>query len=106
MESTFWEYAREERWFYFSNFPGRDDEWHGIAERLQKEEDFTYDDIRPSLLLGTAAEVIEQIEFLKEELGIDYLIFRSRFGTGPSMEEAMASLRLFGEQVIPHFADS
>ena len=106
VEETFWKYGREELWFYFSSFPGREDEWFGMAERLKKEEDFKREDVRQNLLLGTPEEVTEQIERLKEEIGVDYVIFRSRYGTGPHMEEAMASLRLFGEKVIPHFADS
>ena len=106
VEETFWKFGREELWFYFSSFPGREDEWFGMAERLKKEEDFKREDVRPNLLLGTPEEVIEQIERLKEEIGVDYVVFRSRYGTGPPMDEAMSSLRLFGEKVIPHFADS
>jgi len=103
VRKSFWKFAREERWFYFSSFPGRDAEWFGIAERIKTEEDFSRSDVDPCLLVGTPDEVIEQIEILREELDCKHLVFRSRFGTGPSVEEARSSLKLFGEKVIPHF---
>jgi hypothetical protein len=35
-------------------------------------------------------------------VGADYLIIRGRVPLGPRREESLASIQLFGEEVLPH----
>jgi probable F420-dependent oxidoreductase len=53
-------------------------------------------------LLGTPEEVVEGIERYRGEFGLDHLILRSRWSGMPA-ETARESLRLFAEEVMPHF---
>lgn len=55
-------------------------------------------------LIGSAEHITEQIRQIKEGLGIGYLSLQIFFG-GMPYQEARATLRLFAEQVMPHFAD-
>jgi hypothetical protein len=46
--------------------------------------------------------VVEGIERYRGEFGLDHLILRSRWSGMPA-ETARESLRLFAEEVMPHF---
>lgn len=55
--------------------------------------------------LGTPAGLIDEIETLREETGLNHVICWMRFG-GMSHEDVASSMRLFAEHVIPHFKDA
>lgn len=54
-------------------------------------------------IVGTPEEAIRQIQRFHDELGLDHLICRMRV-PGISREAALASMKLFAEEVIPCFA--
>lgn len=56
-------------------------------------------------LVGTPDEVGEQIQRLRDELNVDYLIF-VMYGGITEHRRMLESIRLFGEKVIPKFADA
>jgi alkanesulfonate monooxygenase SsuD/methylene tetrahydromethanopterin reductase-like flavin-dependent oxidoreductase (luciferase family) len=56
-------------------------------------------------IVGTPDEVGEQIQRLKEELNVEYLI-SIMYGGITEHERMLESIRLFGEQVIPAFSDA
>jgi alkanesulfonate monooxygenase SsuD/methylene tetrahydromethanopterin reductase-like flavin-dependent oxidoreductase (luciferase family) len=61
------------------------------------------EELRSQAVFGSPAEMIEQIESLRDRLGDDlHFIFRARH---PGMDHAhsLESVRRFGEEVIPHF---
>jgi len=59
-----------------------------------------YDIARQQSIIGTPEECIEEIKRYQEELPIDNLICRFKF-PGISHEEAMRSMKLFAEKVLP-----
>jgi alkanesulfonate monooxygenase SsuD/methylene tetrahydromethanopterin reductase-like flavin-dependent oxidoreductase (luciferase family) len=52
-------------------------------------------------LVGTPAEILEDIERYKEAMDLDYLVIRTQF-PGSSPEDVHSSIELFGDEVIPH----
>jgi alkanesulfonate monooxygenase SsuD/methylene tetrahydromethanopterin reductase-like flavin-dependent oxidoreductase (luciferase family) len=65
--------------------------------------DITAKSLRPHVLAGSASEVIEKIEKLKDELGVDYVSMRLRLPTGPDFALVREQLARFGEEVAGHF---
>jgi alkanesulfonate monooxygenase SsuD/methylene tetrahydromethanopterin reductase-like flavin-dependent oxidoreductase (luciferase family) len=55
-------------------------------------------------IVGTPDEVGEEIQRLKDELNVDYMIFIMYAGM-TEHKRMMESIQLFGEKVIPKFAD-
>lgn len=56
-------------------------------------------------LVGTPDDVGEQIQRLKEELNVEYLIF-IMYGGITEHARMLETIQLFGEEVIPKFADT
>jgi alkanesulfonate monooxygenase SsuD/methylene tetrahydromethanopterin reductase-like flavin-dependent oxidoreductase (luciferase family) len=56
-----------------------------------------------TVLVGTPDRIIETIG-LYEEVGVTQIITGTQVG-GISQEQAMNSIRMFGEEVIPAFAE-
>lgn len=52
-------------------------------------------------LVGTPAEVLDDIERYREAMDLDYLFVRTQF-PGLAPEEVHSSIELFGDEVIPH----
>lgn len=79
------------------------DSWgHESVTRLS-DSDRAYDLLAQSVfIIGEPSECIEIIERYTE-LGIEHIACLMNFG-GPDLELVERSMRLFGEQVIPHFA--
>lgn len=88
--------------------------WRGLGNHLNPGEELpktpgkldllTYEFLHPrNMLFGTPEYVIEKIQELKDELGLQHLQVWSNF---PCMkqEHVMKSVRLFTEKVMPHFA--
>ncbi|MFC4949177.1 LLM class flavin-dependent oxidoreductase [Pseudonocardia sp. GCM10023141] len=72
---------------------------------LTSTDEFTYDKVSPDrFIIGSPEHCISEIERWNAELGSDYFVMRFRHPTGPTHEKALASIKLFGEKVIPAFA--
>lgn len=72
-----------------------------MAEELAQ---ISYDTLmRDWVVYGTAAEVTERLQQLAEELDLSGVILEMNAGGMLSNERVLHSLRLFGEQVAPHF---
>ena len=56
-------------------------------------------------IVGTPETVCEQIQRLKEELNVEYIIF-IMYGGITEHKRMMETIRLFGEHVIPKFQDA
>jgi alkanesulfonate monooxygenase SsuD/methylene tetrahydromethanopterin reductase-like flavin-dependent oxidoreductase (luciferase family) len=70
-----------------------------------KLDHLSYDWLHPrNLLFGTPEYVCEQIEQMRETLNLETLLVWSSF-PGVPHEAAMDSIRLFTEEVMPHFTD-
>ena len=54
-----------------------------------------------AMLVGSPSDLIAQVARWRDGIGMDQLVFGMPFGL--SREQALASLRLFGEEVIPEF---
>ncbi|MFB6310349.1 MAG: LLM class flavin-dependent oxidoreductase [Salinirussus sp.] len=52
-------------------------------------------------LVGTPAEVLEDIERYTEAMDLDYLFVRTQF-PGCDLEDVHRSIELFGDEVVPH----
>jgi imidazole glycerol phosphate synthase subunit HisF len=61
----------------------------------------TKEELRESLLICTAAEMVERLQ-IYEELGVDELIINTNIGH--SNEECLESLERFAADVMPSFA--
>lgn len=68
------------------------------GDLLQEFEDLLED----RFILGTPEEAREQIAEYRDELGVDHLVLRMYWPDMPE-EHCLKSVRLFGEEVIPHF---
>jgi alkanesulfonate monooxygenase SsuD/methylene tetrahydromethanopterin reductase-like flavin-dependent oxidoreductase (luciferase family) len=74
------------------------------AERGRRLANVTYEDLlRDRVAYGTPDAVAEQIKGMQEELGLSGVIAEMNVGGLVPKERVLNSLRLFGEQVVPHF---
>lgn len=72
---------------------------------LNSTDEFTYEKVAADrFIVGSPEHCISEIERWHEELGCDYFVLRFRHPAGPDHGKALASMKLFGETVIPHFA--
>ncbi|HEX9040026.1 MAG TPA: LLM class flavin-dependent oxidoreductase [Trebonia sp.] len=72
---------------------------------LDSIDGFTYEKVAADrFIVGSPEHCISEIERWHEELGCDYFVMRFRHPAGPDHGKALASMKLFGEKVIPHFA--
>ncbi len=63
----------------------------------------TPESTREHVVVGSAAECIERLEYYEEELGVDYVTMRFRMPKGPSLERTREQIQRFGEEVVAHF---
>jgi alkanesulfonate monooxygenase SsuD/methylene tetrahydromethanopterin reductase-like flavin-dependent oxidoreductase (luciferase family) len=75
-----------------------------VAERMSKMDARAMNAANVTLF-GTPASLIDKIERMRDELHLDYLQLEVAQG-GCAADKVRAALRLFGEQVIPHFKPS
>jgi len=74
------------------------------AERGLGLQTITYDDaLRDKLVVGTPKRVIDRLHQLREEMGFDGILAEFNFGGGIPAGRVMNSLRMFCDQVMPHF---
>lgn len=70
-----------------------------ITERSQ----VTSDQLGPAMVIGSPDDCAEQVQRLRDDFCVDYLLFRFRLTSGPDRESVQRAIRLFGEEVIPRF---
>ncbi len=74
---------------------------------ITSEAEFTLEKMAPDrIILGSPAEVVDQMQRWQEATGAEMVIFRLRqaHSGGPPHEKILRAIRLFGEKVIPRFA--
>ena len=70
---------------------------------IKEPSDLTFDiAAKERLIAGSPEQCLEQLTMWKEEVQPDYLLLRMRQPGGPPQAEALADIRLFGENVIPN----
>ena len=75
--------------------------WQTEADRLREMD---YDDwLRDKVAYGTADAVVDRLGQLRDELGLDQIMFEVNSRNLIPQELQMNSLRLFAEQVAPNF---
>jgi alkanesulfonate monooxygenase SsuD/methylene tetrahydromethanopterin reductase-like flavin-dependent oxidoreductase (luciferase family) len=75
-----------------------------VTERMSKIDARVMNEANLTLF-GTPASLIAKIERMRDELHVDYLQLEVAQG-GCHPDKVVAALRLFGEEVIPHFQSS
>lgn len=71
---------------------------------VKKAEELTVERVAADrLILGSPEDCIAQIERWHRETGIEHFVIRFRHAVGPTIEQTLESIRLFGEKVIAHF---
>jgi alkanesulfonate monooxygenase SsuD/methylene tetrahydromethanopterin reductase-like flavin-dependent oxidoreductase (luciferase family) len=74
------------------------------AERGQRLQTITYEDaLRDKIIVGTPEMVIDRLQELREELGLNGILAELNCGSRIPHERVLNSLRLLCEQVMPHF---
>ena len=87
--------------------------WRGLSNHLDPGEELpdtqgkldalTYEWLHPrNMLFGTPEYIVEKIKELQSELNLQSLMLWSHFPDVPH-ETAMCSIKLFNEEVLPHF---
>ena len=79
------------------------EEFDPWVSKAKSEEEVTLKNVQDRMILGSPQECIEQIEQWRETTGAEYFVLRFRHAEGPSHQQTVKSLQLFGEKVIPHF---
>jgi alkanesulfonate monooxygenase SsuD/methylene tetrahydromethanopterin reductase-like flavin-dependent oxidoreductase (luciferase family) len=87
--------------------PAYRDEYSSWSHPLIGTSDSTATDILEELrqdrfIIGSPSKVIEQIDYFKEQFGMDHLICRLHF-PGMPVNKVLSAVRLIGEEVIPVF---
>lgn len=85
----------EECKFYFR--------WGMLAPtpQFRSESDFTVDKVRQYMVLGTAADWLEQLDRWRAALGVDWFVLRCRVPLGPSAPQVLECIQRLGEEVLP-----
>ncbi len=85
----------------YATYGGTTGDWADQSERILG---MTYDDwLRDKVVYGTPEAVVDRLKQLQEQLDLDQLVYEINYGNLLSYELQVASLRLFNQQVIPHF---
>lgn len=94
-EQTFGRLWVEECKFYFR--------WGMLAPTpdFRAESDFTVEKVRRHMVLGTAADWLEQLDHWQREFGVEWFILRCRLPLGPSPEQTRECIQRLGEEVLP-----
>ncbi len=103
MESALFSMGRlSDRVSSYAGRPGTLGDWGAQAERVRN---MTYDDwLRDKVAYGTPKAVIDKLNWLGQELGLDQVMFEINFGNLIPLENQANSLRLMMEQVAPNLA--
>ena len=103
MESALFSMGRlSDRVASYAGHAGTLGDWGTQAERVRN---MTYDDwLRDKVAYGTPDTVIEKLNSLAEELGLDQVMFEINFGNLIPLNNQANSLRLMMEEVAPNLA--
>ena len=72
----------------------------GQSERLKA---MTYEDVMANMVIyGTPESVVDRLQELQEELGINQVIYEVNFGCSVPLEQQIKSVRLLNEEVAPN----
>jgi alkanesulfonate monooxygenase SsuD/methylene tetrahydromethanopterin reductase-like flavin-dependent oxidoreductase (luciferase family) len=66
--------------------------------------DYTVDKLRKHIILGTAEDCVEQLEYYRKVYDVDEFVLRMRWPNGPAAGAVAESIGLIGEQVLPRVA--
>jgi len=87
------------RWYYHYGAYVKDE----YLKDVRTPDDLSFElAAKDRLIAGSPAQCLEQLLMWKEAIQPDYVMLRMRQPGGPPQAEALADIRLFGEQVIPH----
>lgn len=109
VRDVWWPTIRDYHLFYkglgvFNSDSGRFNTKLDSALATESDDQWTFDRIGPNrLIAGSPKEVIADIERYREATGCTTIVFAFRHGTGPSHEQTMRCIELFGKEIIPHF---
>jgi hypothetical protein len=94
-EQTFGRLWVEECKFYFR--------WGMLAPtpEFRAESDFTVKSVRRHMVLGTATDWLEQLQYWQNLFDAEWLILRCRLPLGPSAEQTRECIQRLGEEVLP-----
>ena len=85
--------------FYFEYKAYVPDEY---LKDVKRPEELTFAKAaKDRLIVGSPDQCLEQLQMWREAIKPDYLIVRFRQPGGPSHQETLEAIRLFGEKVIP-----
>jgi alkanesulfonate monooxygenase SsuD/methylene tetrahydromethanopterin reductase-like flavin-dependent oxidoreductase (luciferase family) len=70
---------------------------------LCSRADVTLDKLRRSLVIGAPQDCIEALEMYRDKYRADYVVMRFRMPLGPPWESVLDCIRMFGQEVLPHF---
>lgn len=74
------------------------------AERGQKMQSIDYEEVlRERMIVGTPARVVERLQELRAELGLDGILAELNPGSLIQHEQVMTALRLLCQEVMPRF---
>ncbi|MEV4105604.1 LLM class flavin-dependent oxidoreductase [Nonomuraea sp. NPDC049649] len=77
--------------------------WGLSGENTPVQTDAPGIDVEKQFLLGSPAEIVEQLARLRDELGMTHFMFKSHW-QGLPHADAMRQLELFGTKVLPELA--
>ena len=85
----------------YADYGGTTGDWQAESDRILG---MSYDDwLRDKVAYGTPGEVTDKLHRLREELSLDQIVFEVNFGSQIPPERQHNSLRMFMEDVVPHF---
>lgn len=77
-------------------------QWEPWVKEVKSDAEWTFDRVAPNrLICGAPDDVIANVKRYQREIGCQYMIFSLRHPTGPSHEETMKCIELFGREVLP-----
>lgn len=111
VEQTWWPHVQAYHLFYlnlgfFSS--GRfNSHWEPWVKEVKSDAEWTFARVAPNrLICGTPEEVIADVKRYQRALDCQYMIFALRHPTGPSHQETMKCIELFGTKVLPKCKES
>ena len=83
----------------YANYSDGTKGWQEQSERIGQ---MNYDDwLKDQVAYGTPGAVVERLGNLRDDLGLNQIMFELNFGNLIPLERQLKSLKLFSEQVIP-----
>ncbi len=78
-------------------------QWEPWVKEIATDAEWTFARVAPNrLICGTPDEVVADLKRYEREIGCQYMILVLRHPTGPSHQETLKCIELFGKEVLPH----